>query len=256
MTKYEIFHQLHYKDNPLLIGNAWNAHSAQLLEENGIGAIATSSAAVAISLGYEDGEKISFEELLWIVQKIVAKVNVPVSVDLEGGYGNTVAAIVVNIEKLNQAGVVGINLEDSAFVNGKQQIVPADIFSKKISDIKTDLLKKNIEIFINARTDAFLLKLSSPLETTLDRIKSYQNAGADGIFVPFVYEEESIKKITAASSLPVNVVSMPGLPSFQKLSEWGVRRISMGSSLFRAGYKNIDLLIKNILDQQSFSGLF
>ena len=256
MTNYEIFNQLHCQNKPLVIGNAWNAYSAQLLEKNGFKAIATSSGAVAATLGFDDGEKISFDDLFFVVKKMISAIKVPLSVDFETGYGTTANEIAANLERLHSIGVVGINIEDSLRGNEKREMVAAEIFSKRLSDIKENLLRKNIKIFINARTDAFLLNLPSALEISLERIKAYEKAGADGIFVPFTKEEESIKKITAATPLPINVVSMPGLPSFEKLSACGVRRISLGSSLFRAAYKNTDGLIKNLLSEQSVDGLF
>src|SRR6185369_5339743 len=153
--------------------------------KKGFKAIATSSGAVAVTLGSDDGEKISFEDLLAVVSKMTAVVKVPLSVDLETGYGATAEKIVDNLEKLSAIGVVGINIEDSLRVNGRE-LVPVDVFNKKLSDIKSGLLKKNINIFINARTDAYLLNLPEPLAITMERIKAYQDAGADGIFVPFV----------------------------------------------------------------------
>jgi len=256
MTNYEIFYQLHYQQEPLLLGNAWNAYSAQLFEKSGYKAIGTSSAAVAISLGFEDGEKISFEDLFFFVKKIIASVSIPLSVDMETGYGDSVDAVISNIEKLYHAGVVGINIEDSALVNGKQQMLPVDIFSKKLRAIKNHLTTNNMKIFINARTDAFLLKLASGIEITTERIKAYENAGGDGIFVPFIVDQDSIKKITALTSLPINVLSTPGLPSFDRLTELGVHRISMGSSLFKSVYSHAETLIKNISRRKTFSPLF
>ena len=255
MTTYETFRHLHYQDKPLILGNAWNAFSAQLLEKNGFQAIATSSGAIAQTLGFDDGEKTSFEDLMFVVKKMAAVINVPFTVDLERGYGPEVSKISNNIERLHEAGVVGINIEDSYWENGKRQLVPADIFGKKLADIKTHLFKKNINFFINARIDTFLLKLPNAVDTTLERIRIYESSGADGIFTPFVREEEPIRQITSSTSLPINVVSMPGLPGFDKLTEWGVRRISLGSSLFRASYKNTELLIQSLNASQSVSGL-
>ena len=117
-------------------------------------------------------------------------------------------------------------------------------------------MKKNMKIFVNARTDAFLLKLLSAIDITTERVKVYENAGADGIFVPFIIDEDSIKKVTTATSLPVNVLSTPGLPSFDRLTELGVRRISMGSSMFRSVYGHAETLIKNISRRKTFSPLF
>ncbi len=247
MNNYEIFHQLHQQNEPLILANAWNVKSAQLFEKNGYKAIATSSAAIANSLGYEDGEKISFGEMLFVVQRIIACITVPLSVDMETGYSNNISEVISHIEKLHNIGVVGINIEDS---QGK------DLFIKKLSSIKNHLVKNNMQLFVNARTDSFLMNLPSALEKTLERIKPYQAAGADGIFVPFITDKDAIKKITSATTLPVNVLCMPGLSSFEDLAECGVRRISMGNFLFKAHYNHLETLIKNINTQQSFAPLF
>jgi 2-methylisocitrate lyase-like PEP mutase family enzyme len=247
MNKYEIFHQLHHQEKPLILANAWNVKSAQLFELNGFKAIATSSAAIANSLGYDDGEKISFDEMFFVVRRIMACINIPLSVDMETGYSTNISEVISNIGKLHDIGVAGINIEDS---QGK------DLFIKKLSNIKNHLAKNNMQLFVNARTDSFLLNLPSALDLTLERIKPYEDAGADGLFVPLVAEKEEIKKITSATALPVNVLCMPGLSSFGELTECGVKRISMGNFLFKAHYNHLETLIKNINTRQSFSPLF
>ncbi len=212
MNNYEIFYQLHQQKRPLILANAWNVKSAQLIEKNGYKAIATSSSAIANSLGYEDGENISFDELFYVVQRIVSCINIPLSVDIETGYSNNISEVITNIQRLVDIGVVGINLEDS---QGK------DLFIEKLSSIKKHLAKNNMQLFINARTDSFLLNLSSPLEKTLERLKPYEDAGADSIFVPFINDAEAIKKIIAATTLPVNVLCMPSLTSIETLQHAG-----------------------------------
>jgi 2-methylisocitrate lyase-like PEP mutase family enzyme len=252
MSSYEIFRALHQKGKPLLLGNAWNVHSARIFEKNGYTAIGTSSAAIAHTLGYEDGEKISFAELFFIVERITANTRLPVSVDMEAGYSSHIPEVITNIEKLHAAGVAGINLEDSV----QRQLIPAEEFGKKLEKIKNHLTRNNMRIFINARTDAFLFGMPSALSITLERIKAYENAGADGIFVPALTGEKEIKDITAATALPVNVLCVPGLPSFDSLAEWGVRRISLGSSAFRAIYSHFEQLSKKIIVGRSALPLF
>src|SRR3954447_17842142 len=213
MNKYETFLRLHHHCQPLVMGNCWNAHSAKLLENNSYKALGTSSAAIANSLGFDDGENISFDELFFVVERIVRSVKVPVSVDIETGYSENVNQVISNIGRLYYAGVVGINIEDSQ--QGKLNQVNA--FSEKLNVIKKHLEKQNMKMFVNARTDSFLLRLPNPVENALERIKVYQNAGVDGIFVPFVSEEDAIRKILAATSLPVNVLYSPQLPSYETL---------------------------------------
>ena len=115
MNHYETFYQLHQQNKPLIIANAWNVKSAQIIEQNGYEAIATSSGAISNSLGYEDGEKIPFSELLYIVQRIKSCTNVPLSVDLEKGYSDNISELIENIQRLVDIGVAGINLEDSSW---------------------------------------------------------------------------------------------------------------------------------------------
>jgi len=243
---------MHKRGDPLLLGNAWNVPTAKLFEKNGYRAIGTSSLAIANSLGYEDGENIPFEQLLIVVERIQAHVSVPLSVDMEAGYGPDIGNILKNLERIHRAGVVGINLEDSE--QGK--LLPKDQFSKKLTTIRNHLLKNNMKIFINARTDAFLLNDASALETTLERVRAYENAGADGIFVPFIKAKDDIQTLTAATALPLNVLSVPGLPSFDSLAQWGVSRISLGSTAFRATYRHFENLIKTIASEKSTSALF
>ncbi len=247
MNSYETFYQLHQKDNPLILANAWNVRSAQLIEQTGYDAIGTSSGAIAHSLGYEDGENMSFGELLYIVNRIKANTKIPLTVDVERGFTNNLNELSDNIDRLIDAGVVGINLEDS---QGEE------IYLKKLSTIKNHLEKNNKKLFINARTDGFLLKLDSPLETTLKRARLYRDAGADGLFVTAVSDSATIKNIALSTTLPLNIVGRPTLSSIKALSECGVRRISMAVFLFKATYNHAENLLKEIKTQQSFAPLF
>ena len=247
MSDYEIFYQLHHQEKPLIIANAWNVKSAQMIEQNGYAAIATSSGAISNSLGYEDGEKIPFSELLYIVQRIKASTNIPLSVDLERGYTDDLNELTENIQKLVDIGVAGINLED---VQGEA------IYLKKLSAIKNHLERSNQKLFINARTDGFLIKVDSPLETTIKRAKLYENAGADGLFVTGVSDIATIKEIALSTTLPLNVVGTTKLSSIKSLSEYGVRRISMAAFLYRATYTQLGNLLKEVTTEQSLEPLF
>ncbi|MEP7141726.1 MAG: isocitrate lyase/phosphoenolpyruvate mutase family protein [Ferruginibacter sp.] len=253
MNHFETFLQLHNTGRPLLIGNCWDVGSAKLLEENGFKAIATSSAAIANSLGYEDGENMPFDLLFETVKRIKQHISVPFSVDMERGYGNNIPRIIQNIERLHDIGVVGINIEDSTNDRKLQSI---DMFEKTILSIAHHLSQKNISIFINARTDAFLLQLPDALAETRKRIEVYEAAGANGIFVPFITDENDIQAITNTTGLPVNVLSVPRLPGIGILSSLGVRRVSLGSFLYRSINKEIVNKLHAIKQTQSFAGLF
>ena len=157
-----------------MLANAWNVKSAQVIEKAGYAAIGTSSGAIADSLGYKDGEQIPFDDLLYVVKRIGACVRLPLTVDFERGYTQDLATLQVHVQRLLDIGVAGINLEDA---EGEE------IYLRKLFCIKNYLVKTGQQLFINARTDGFLLKLDAPLETTLRRAKLYQDAGADGLFV-------------------------------------------------------------------------
>ena len=167
MNNYETFYQLHHNEQPFILANAWNVKSAQIIEQNGYDAIGTSSGAISDSLGYDDGEKIPFNELLYVVKRITANVNIPVSVDFERGYTDNLDELTDNIQKLIDAGVVGINIEDA---QGEE------IYLKKLYAIKNYLEKTNQQLFINARTDGFLQKLDSPLGANNQQGKALQGS--------------------------------------------------------------------------------
>ncbi|MEO5684931.1 MAG: isocitrate lyase/phosphoenolpyruvate mutase family protein [Chitinophagaceae bacterium] len=247
MTNHEIFYQLHHQAKPLLLGNAWNAKSAQLIEKAGFAAVGTSSGAIADSLGYADGEKIPFRELLYIVQRIKSSTTIPLSVDMERGYADDLNLLNQYIQQLADIGVSGINIEDA---QGE------DAYLRKLYSIKNYLLKTNQQLFINARTDGFLQKLDAPLELTLKRAKLYQDAGADGLFVTAIQDTETIKAITASSTLPLNVVGVPALPAIEILEACGVKRISMAVFLYKAAYNHVADISRNINDQYSFTPLY
>ncbi|MGO4293517.1 isocitrate lyase/PEP mutase family protein [Chitinophaga sp. RAB17] len=255
MSQYELFKDLHYQTTPLLLGNAWNVASARILEDNGITAIGTSSSAIADTLGYKDGEQIPFAELLFIIEKIARHIKVPLSADIERGYSSDPAVVVQHIEQLHDIGVAGINLEDSVMADNLV-LAPIDAFSRKLSFIRNELSRKNIPLFINARIDTFLLNVPDRLNETFARIKAFEAAGADSIFVPFIRELSDIREVTAATALPVNVLSMPELPSFAALAEAGVKRISMGGSVYRSVNDHLKKVVHDITVAGSFAGVF
>jgi 2-methylisocitrate lyase-like PEP mutase family enzyme len=247
MDNYKKFYALHQQQHPLLLANAWNARSAQLIEKAGFEAVATSSGAIASSLGYADGEKIPFAEMLYIVQRIKASTTLPLSVDMERGYSDDLTTLTDNVRKLIDAGASGINLEDT---QGEE------IYLRKLESIKNYLVKTGQHLFLNARTDVFLQKLPSPLETVIRRARLYQDAGADGLFVTGVSDLALIKEIASSTPLPLNVVGTPALSSIDALAESGVRRISMAGFLYNATYSPLEKKAQAIKAESSFAPLF
>lgn len=255
MGNFKLFNELHHKDEPLLIGNVWDAGSAKVFERHNYKAVATSSAAVALSHGYKDGEQMPFELLLSTVKRIIAAVTIPVSVDMEAGYGDSSKKIIENIKQLYDAGAVGINIEDCIIEKGNE-LKSLDESQKTISDIANYLRKANIEMFINARTDGYLMQLPDAFNETILRSKAYENAGANGIFVPCLIDGKEIKQIVQNIKLPVNVMCMPNLPSFAELKDLGIKRISMASFVYMSMTKYLETTIQKIKFSGSFTGLF
>ena len=255
MTSYEIFLQLHQQDQPLLVANVWDISSARVVEQAGFPAMATSSSAVAASLGYDDGERIPFELMLQTVERIIRQINIPLSVDLERGYAADLAGILRHIEQLHDLGVAGINLEDSDG-NQNRQMQPMADFQKKLAGIAAFCQRKNLRIFINARTDAYLLKLPGALAETLRRARAYEEAGASGLFVPFLDDPAGIRQISSSSRLPLHVIGTPRLPAFASLGQLGVKRISMGGALYRAMNRSLMAMLRQIQEDQSLQSLF
>lgn len=249
------FKELHKKETPILVCNVWDVESARVAQNLGFRAIGTSSGAIATMLGYKDGEEISFSELEYIVERIIKSSTIPLTVDLEAGYSRKTAEIVDNIKRLAQLGVVGINIEDS-LVEEKRTIVDTNLFSKTLTAICSQLLRQNIDLFVNVRTDTFLLGLPNPLQQTIQRAREYYNAGAQGLFVPCIEKREDIKVVAQKVDLPLNVMCMPNLPSFSTLKGLGVKRISMGNFVYNKINKVLKSELEGILINDSFQNLF
>jgi len=250
------FTELHHQKAPLLIANVWDAGSAQAAQQAGYQALGTSSAAIAASLGYEDGEAMPFDELLYIVSRIKSASHLPLSVDIEAGYGQTAEQITTHIRRLAQAGVVGINLEDSHVVNGHRQLDDARAFANALSGIRARLTAGHYQLFINVRTDTYLLNHLQALQETLLRGRLYQQAGADGFFVPCLTSLQDMAVISGEISLPLNVMCMPALAGFDCLAKAGVKRISMGNFVHSVIQDKVKQLMLNIQIQRSFAGVF
>jgi 2-methylisocitrate lyase-like PEP mutase family enzyme len=255
MNSFETFKHLHKNSTPLLIGNVWDVKSAEIFQSNGFRAIGISSQAISNALGYADGENLPFEELLRITKRITDVLNIPLTVDMEAGYSRNLQGILENIEKLHDRGAVGINLEDT-LPGEKRTLVPAASFAETVAAVAEHIKKKRLNIFLNIRTDAFLLGLPNALEETQTRIKFYQEAGADGIFVPCITDSTDIEAIVQSTSLPINVMCMPNLPGFKVLESIGVKRISMGGFFFNKIYDHAAELARKILADQQFSAIF
>lgn len=247
----ERFRALHAPGELLVLANVWDAASARLSEEAGAKAIATSSASLAWSHGYADGQTLPSSVLLNAVAKILRVVSIPVSVDSEAGYSDDPVAVADYAAQLVDMGVAGINLEDGR--------VAPDLHARKIEAIKSRAARMGGDLFVNARTDVYLLKLAegeAALTETLARAKRYGEAGADGIFVPFVKEAETIAALARAIALPLNILAVPGVPDVAALKVAGVRRLSTGAGPGRAAYGAAMRATRRLLEAGQYDTMF
>lgn len=235
-TRAKAFRAMHHGRETLLLANVWDVASARMIEEAGFGAVATSSAGVAFSLGYPDGQKIPREEMLAAVARIARAVRVPVTADVESGYGSTPKDAERTALAVIDAGAVGMNLEDAPGESGKPL---ADLSAQieRIHAVREAAASRGIPLVLNARTDVYLLQVgesASRYDETVRRLSAYRNAGADCVFAPGVRDAAIIARLVADLKCPVNILAGPGSPTIPELHALGVARVSLGSGPMRA----------------------
>ncbi|MGF1475103.1 MAG: isocitrate lyase/phosphoenolpyruvate mutase family protein [Geminicoccaceae bacterium] len=235
-TRAKAFHALHVKGNPLILFNIWDAGSAIAVAKAGAPALATGSWSVAAAQGYADGENLPLDFLTRIVERIVATSDLPVSVDLEGGYGRTGEQVASAVTKVLEAGAIGFNFEDQ--IVGGDGIYCAEEQAARIGAARKAAERTGCPAFINARTDLFLKAKpedhdQAMLDDALDRARAYEQAGASGFFAPALIDESLIERLCETSPLPVNIMALRGAPGAERLAELGVARISHGPGPYR-----------------------
>jgi len=219
-----VFAHLHRQPHPLRLPNAWDAGSALLIESLGAAAIATTSAGVAWSLGYRDGDKLPLELHLASIASIARVINVPLSVDIEGGYATAEHSLERVVARFIDVGAVGINIQDG--VDQPQTLCEKIGLARKVAE------RMGVKLYINARTDVYarnLVPAAMQVDETLARAKLYRDAGADGLFVLGVTDPQAIREISDNTELLLNVIAWPGLLPADQLAALGVRRVSVGS---------------------------
>jgi 2-methylisocitrate lyase-like PEP mutase family enzyme len=225
IDKAKEFAALHVKGQPIVLYNAWDAGSAKAIADAGAKAIATGSWSVAAAQGFRDGEDLPLAFAEQIIERIVATVAKPVTVDFEGGYSDDNGTLASSISRLLDLGIVGINFEDRV-VKGKG-LYNVDRQASRIAAIREAAERKGVPLFINARTDVFLGN-GDDVDEALQRGRAYASAGASGFFIPGLAAPDQIRRIAAESAVPVNVMVMEGVPSNDELAKLGVSRISYG----------------------------
>lgn len=226
-----LFRSLHSTARPLALANAWDAASARVIAAAGAPAIATTSAGVAWSLGRPDGDALSREDAVRTIARIVASVDVPVTADIEGGYGKDAAEVARTVREVLAAGAAGVNIED-----GDRS--PAEL-AARLTAARGVADAEDADLFLNARVDTYLFGLGPAegrLKETLERARRYVDAGADGIFVPGVVDLGTIAELAAGIPVPLNVMAGPGAPSVAELGGAGAARVSLGSGVAQAAY--------------------
>jgi len=233
--KIKLFRTLHDQNNPLMLPNAWDASSAKIFERNDFQAIGTTSAGIAATLGYPDGEKIPLELMLNSISNISKNTKLPVSADIEGGYAANIFDLRKILNELEKFEVVGINIEDGR-----------GTYLREINEQKVilDFIKAySPHLFINARIDSFWLDigdLKDRIKDVIVRAEEYKKSGADCIFIPGVKDIETIKVLRENIELPINLLQSENLNSMQNIKTLKIERVSLGSSAFRNILTNLD----------------
>lgn len=259
--KAERFLKFHHDKEILVLLNSWDIGSSKLVEACGYKAIATTSMGIAASLGYPDCQVIQLSEMLEVITGIVNAVQLPVTVDIEAGYGENLNEILDSVKKIIATGIVGINIEDSIDLN--PVLVDESEFCERIAAIRALSDSLGFHLVINARTDSFYTSTGSPREKLAESIRrgnKYREAGADCIFIQPVWEKETISTLVKEINAPINILANPtigaGLPlSVRELQDLGVARLSLGSGLMKATLALIKKVADELLEKGTYTNL-
>jgi 2-methylisocitrate lyase-like PEP mutase family enzyme len=252
--KADRLRQLHRAASILVLPNAWDAASAKIFERAGFPAVATTSAGIAASMGYADGERIPRDEMLAVVARIVKSVAIPVTVDLEAGYASTAEEMRDTTQQLLLTGAVGMNLEDG-LREGAMPLVQTSHHAEKIKVVREVCHVSGLDLVINARTDIFLKCVgdgANRLAHAVHRGNAYLRAGADCVFVPGMTEPETIFELTQQINGPVNILAVSGTPCIKELQRLGVARVTFGSGPMRATLGLIERIAQELRNYGTF----
>ena len=254
------FQALHDPAAPLALANVWDVASARVVAAAGAPAIATTSAGVAWGLGAADGNRVDRGLLLDQLARIVAAVDLPVTADIESGFGDTPGKVATTVARVLDTGAVGINIEDTQPepASPDRPLRPIAEQATRLAAARSAANHARIPLYINARIDVFLRRSgrqSEQLAETIDRARAYLDAGASGIFVLGVRDAETIAALTSAVDAPVNVGGAPGSLSVAELGRLGVARVSMGASIAEAAYALVDRAARELLETGTYESV-
>jgi 2-methylisocitrate lyase-like PEP mutase family enzyme len=255
--KADQLRKLHQGPRILVFPNAWDVASARIIEDLGYPAIATSSSAVAATLGYADGERITRDEMLEAVARISAAVHVPVTADMESGYGASVEDMADTARAIVSAGAVGLNLEDVVAEDARTH-VNINLQVEKIRSIREASASAGVSLVINARTDIYLIPIGEEptrFDRTVERLRAYRQAGADCLFAPGVKDRDTIGKLVRAVAAPLNILVMPGVPAIPELEKLGVARASLGSAPMRSALGHLRGTVRRLLETGDYAAV-
>ena len=256
--KATLLRALHKRGDPVIFVNAWDAGSARVIEEAGAKAIATTSAGLAQALGYPDGQKLPWNELIAALRRIVRVVKLPVTADIESGFASNLRDLQRNMKELIEAGAVGVNLEDFIHDGQKKKLYPVEEQIARIQAVRQVGDKQGVPLVINARTDAFWVDLTQPeesrIEQTVTRGRAYVRADADCIFIPGAVDLSVISSLVKQIDSCINVLAVKDAPPIAELARAGVARVSVGSGLFRSAYTKTKQAAKEVLQSGTYAG--
>ena len=256
--KAQQFHELHHSGKMLVLPNIWDTLGAQLLESLHYPAIATASGAISFTNGYNDGENLPFTNFLALLTNIVNSVNIPVTADIESGYAANDQQLKENMKQLIATGIVGINIEDSD--KETNELIPTEIQCNRIRIIKDVAAEMGISLFINARVDVYIHgkefeTAESKVEETIKRGLAYKSAGADCIYPITVRQEHDIQKIVEGLKMPVNILTIAGIPELKRLQEMGVARVSLGPSFLKIAIRAMKDMAEKLKNLEGLSDI-
>jgi 2-methylisocitrate lyase-like PEP mutase family enzyme len=257
-AKAEAFRAMHDRSKILVLPNAWDPMSARVIEEAGARAIATTSAGVAFSVGYPDGEAMPRDEMIAAIARIARVVTVPLSADIESGFARDAREVAETVRRVIDAGAVGINLED-AIHGGPPALYDLETAVERVRAAREAASASGVPLVINARTDVYLLSIGEPdarFDHAVRRANAYRKAGADCLFVPRIGRPADIERIVAALEAPLNLLAFPGIPTIAELERLGVARLSVGTWPTLAAMNTARKIARELLGTGTYESMF
>lgn len=256
-VKARSFRELHVPGRPVVLANVWDVVGARVVEDAGADAVATTSAGVAWALGAQDGDRLGRTAALDAVARVAGAVDLPVTADVESGFGADPAGVAETVRGVLAAGAVGVNLEDARH-DGADPLRPVAEQAERIAAARRAADAAGVPLFVNARVDTYLRAVGDPgdrLAHTLERAAAYRAAGADGVFVPGVVDPATVTELARRIDAPLNVLAGPGAPDIAELAACGVARVSVGSGIAEAAYALLRRAARELLTTGTYTEL-